>query len=45
MVVSKNKQKNIPVVTAKPVFGTEADNLPVAKAQKILDRIKKEVFG
>jgi len=41
MVVSKNKQKNIPVVKAKPVFGTEADNLPVAKAQKILDRIKK----
>jgi len=41
MVVSKNKQKNIHVVKAKPVFGTEADNLPVAKAQKILDRIKK----
>ena len=39
-MVSRNK-KNIPVVKANPVFGTEADNLPVAKAQKILDRIKK----
>ena len=40
-MVSRNKQKNIPLVKAKAVMGSEADNLPIAKATKILDRIKK----
>ena len=45
MVASKMKkkggQKNIPVVKARPVVGSEGGNLPTAKATKVLERIKK----
>ena len=37
----KGGQKKIPVVEARPVMGSEGNNLPIAKATKILNRIKK----
>ena len=39
--VKKGGQKNIPVVEARPVVGAEGDKLPIAKATRILNRMKK----
>ena len=39
--LKKGGQKKIPVVEARPVMGSEGNNLPIAKATKILNRIKK----